>query len=391
MDSKTIFSKIFLLFFYVSIVQAQPIVFDITKYGAVADGKADTSQAILSAWKEACAATGSSKILIPAGTFLSGVVSVAGPCKGGIEIEVQGTLQAPPDLQGEGWFNFDHVDEFTISGKGTFDGQGESAWKANNCAKDPKCKPMPMNFRFNFIKKGLVRDVTSLNSKNFHVNVLGCEDFTFQSFIITAPETSINTDGIHIGRSKGVNIIDTKIGTGDDCISIGDGTQNLKVSKVTCGPGHGISIGSLGRYENEEPVSGITVTGCTLTNTMNGVRIKSWPAQFGGSASDIHFEDITMENVSNPILIDQNYCPYGQCNDKGPSKVKISGVSIKNIKGTSASALSVKLDCSSGFPCENVELADIDLAYSGAEGPAKSECTNVKPTITGKLNPAGCQ
>ncbi|KAF2292371.1 hypothetical protein GH714_021058 [Hevea brasiliensis] len=124
---------------------------------------------------------------------------------------------------------------------------------------------------------------------------------------------------------------------------------------------------------------------------MNGVRIKSWPAQFGGSASDIHFEHITMENVSNPVLIDQNYCPYGQCNDKGPSKIKISGVRFKNIRGTSASALSVKLDCSSGFPCENVELADIDLAYSGAEGPAKSECTNVKPTITGKLSPAICQ
>ncbi len=45
MVSKTIFSKIYLLFLYVSIVQAQPAVFDITKYGAVADGKADTSQA----------------------------------------------------------------------------------------------------------------------------------------------------------------------------------------------------------------------------------------------------------------------------------------------------------------------------------------------------------
>jgi hypothetical protein len=67
------------------------------------------------------------------------------------------------------------------------------------------------------------------------------------------------------------------------------------------------SIGSLGRYNNELDVSGITVSKCTLKSTMYGVRIKTWAGSDPSQASDITFEDISMENVNNPIIIDQNY------------------------------------------------------------------------------------
>ncbi|KAK2662999.1 hypothetical protein Ddye_001573 [Dipteronia dyeriana] len=40
---------------------------------------------------------------------------------------------------------------------------------------------------------------------------------------------------------------------------IGDGSKKISITKVTCGPGHGISVGSLGKYNNEEPVVGVTV------------------------------------------------------------------------------------------------------------------------------------
>ncbi|XP_037491752.1 LOW QUALITY PROTEIN: exopolygalacturonase [Jatropha curcas] len=230
-----------LLLLFLSTVEAQAV-FDITKYGAQADEKTDCCEAVMSAWKEACAA-GSSKVLIPKGTFLMGIVKLEGPCKGAMEIELQGTLKAPADpkaIKGEGWIThriIDHVDQLTICGGGTFDGQGEAAWKANDCKNGGEAPPMSL--MLNCITNSVVKDVTSLNSKNFHVNVIGCEKLTFERFKIDAPGTSINTDGIHVGRSKEVTIIDTNIGTGDDCISIGDGTTDLKIEKVTCGPGHG--------------------------------------------------------------------------------------------------------------------------------------------------------
>uniref|UniRef100_A0A5B6Z524 Putative exopolygalacturonase-like n=1 Tax=Davidia involucrata TaxID=16924 RepID=A0A5B6Z524_DAVIN len=348
----------------------------------------------MSAWKEACASPTASSVVIPAGTYMSNEVTFDGPCKAPVEIKLQGTLQAnadPASFKTDGWIVFQRIDGFTLSGGGTFDGQGATTWANRKCFEKANCPKIPYNVRFNFVINAMIQDITSLNSKNFHISVLGGKNFTFQHVTITAPDESPNTDGIHIGRSNGVNILDSIIKTGDDCISLGDGSQQIHIEKVMCGPGHGISVGSLGKYPKEEPVSGITVKNCTLTGTMNGVRIKSWPNSPGATtASDMHFEDVIMNNVGYPIIIDQQYCPWNQCKQELPSKVKISNVSFKNIRGTSSTQEVVKLVCSKGVPCENVEIGDIDLAYHGPRGAATTICTNVQPKFTGKQNPATC-
>ncbi|KAK6118759.1 hypothetical protein DH2020_047506 [Rehmannia glutinosa] len=125
---------------------------------------------------------------------------------------------------------------------------------------------------------------------------------------------------------------------------------------------------------------------------MNGVRVKTWPASpSAGIARDLHFENIVMNNVSTPVLIDQEYCPYNECDKQVPSRVKISNVSFKDIRGTSASQLAVQIKCSKGNPCENVELSNINLGYHGKNGSATSECANVKPKLTGHLFLPACK
>ncbi|KAI3695392.1 hypothetical protein L1987_78389 [Smallanthus sonchifolius] len=240
------------------------------------------------------------------------------------------------------------------------------------------------------VLSGPCKDVTSTNSKYFHVAMQGCDNTRIDHITIDAPANSVNTDGIHIGPINGLNITNSIIKTGDDCISFGDGSTNIHVEKVTCGPGHGISIGSLGKYPNEKPVQGIWIKNCTLSGTDNGVRIKSWPGSYPGNVNDVHFEDIITDKVANPIIIDQNYCPGRVCKKDLPSRVKISNVSFRNIKGTSTTQVALKLNCSAGSPCDNVELADINLTYSGGQVTSTSRCSNVKPKVVGQIIPPPC-
>jgi polygalacturonase len=59
-------------------------------------------------------------------------------------------------------------------------------------------------------------------------------------------------------------------------VSIQTGCSNVYIHNVNCGPGHGISIGGLGKANTKACVSNVTVRDVTMTNTLTGVRIKTW-------------------------------------------------------------------------------------------------------------------
>ena len=57
----------------------------------------------------------------------------------------------------------------------------------------------------------------------------------------------------------------------DDCVAINKGT-NIVFKGNTCSGGHGISIGSI---SDDKVVSGVTISGNTVTDSMYGMRIKA--------------------------------------------------------------------------------------------------------------------
>ncbi|XP_042460693.1 exopolygalacturonase-like [Zingiber officinale] len=296
--------------------------YNVMDFGAKANGVTDDSQAFLAAWKQACSSSGQTKVLVPVGTYFLNPVEFSGPCPGvqNLIFQIQGTVKASTDLniykQTRGWVAFTFVDHLTLTGGGTFNGQGEASWSLNNCPRQKNCNPLPSSLHFEYTNNTVVKDITSINSKFFHVALMNCNNFQGSGITIKAPDNSPNTDGIHLESNSGVTISSSNIGTGDDCVSIGQGNSFVTVSGINCGPGHGISVGSLGRYNTEKDVKNLIVRDSTFIGTVTGVRIKTWAnSPIQTTAQNITFSNLIMKNVGNPIIVDQTYCPYSNCDN----------------------------------------------------------------------------
>lgn len=58
----------------------------------------------------------------------------------------------------------------------------------------------------------------------------------------------------------------------------------------------------------------MTVRRAAFSETQNGVRVKTWARPSNGFVRNVLFQHVVMNNVENPIIIDQNYCPgSGNC------------------------------------------------------------------------------
>ncbi|XP_019424932.1 PREDICTED: exopolygalacturonase-like [Lupinus angustifolius] len=377
-----------------SLVPGEKIV-NVMNFGAKPDGEFDCTQAFMDAWRATCKSPGQNRLLIPQGRFLVSSMFFAGPCMSPkpITIQVVGTVLATTDISeyenGE-WLMFEDIAGLKLIGGGTFDGQGQDSWsQTEDCEKSGStCIRNPSSLYFNKVTNGVIQNIKSVNSKGFHVFVTNCANMRLRRIGITAPDTSPNTDGIHISHSINVKLSKCNIRTGDDCVSMIQGVNNVTINKVNCGPGHGISIGSLGKYQNELEVRGVRVLNCTFSGTDNGIRIKTWPDKYPGAASDITFSDITMQNVKRPIIIDQEYqCTPANCQKK-PSLVKVSNVAFANVRGTTISPIAVDLRCSKQFPCQNIKISNIHLKH--ASSPISSRCANIKPVYIGMQQPPPC-
>ncbi|CAA7050529.1 unnamed protein product [Microthlaspi erraticum] len=365
--------------------------FNVQRYGARGDGRTDSTKPFLTAWSLACGSRARAMVYIPRGTYLVRNLAFWGPCKNIIIFKIDGKLVAPKDNWSIGnsgyWILFAKVNRILVYG-GTIDARGASHWscrkKGGHCPQG--ARSMGLTGLTAAVAVAGVCGCGSLRKREFAIK--SCLYDWIQNIRIRAPSGSPNTDGILVQSSSGVTISGGIIATGDDCIALNQGSRNIWIERVKCGPGHGISIGSLGEYANEEGVDNVTVTSSVFTKTQNGVRIKTWARPSGGYVRNVEFRNLIMRNVNNPVIIDQNYCPNGSGCPRQSSGVKISGVTFANIKGTSTTPIGMKLDCSGSNHCTGIRLHNIKLTYMRRS--SSSYCRNAHGRASGVMVPNNC-
>jgi len=394
--------------------------FKITDFGAVGDGAAMNTKAFRAAI-EACAKAGGGRVIVPAGTFLTGPFELAS--RMALVVEKGAVIQATdkfadfglpdplPAVQSEidafrkqlrPFISGVKLEDVAIIGEGIIDGAGANWWamsdkaaeRATQLVKLPKAGepgepakpgepppavqkplyvPRPHLIVLRDCARVQIKGVTLRNSPMFHFVPHHCREVLVENVTIFSPADAPNTDGIDPANSREVLIRRCTIDTGDDNIALkgggvgGEPTENVTVTDCKFLHGHGVSIGS----ETEAGVRNFLVQHCTFENTGTALRIKSDRTR-GGSIENVTYRDITMKNVEAVITIslfydDKKAAARPELKAVTEATPKVRGIHFLNItcEGTTKKAGEI-----AGLP--ESPAADITLEnvrITGAAGP----------------------
>jgi polygalacturonase len=353
--------------------------FDVTTYGAVADGRTDATAAIRAA-VDACAAAGGGRVVVPAGRFATGPIHL----KSNVNLHVakDATLLFSTDparylpavltrwegMEMMGYSPLVYAFEQTnvaVSGEGTLDGQASDAnwwpWKgtrgkregtqtpARERLMDAVEKRVPVAQRLfadgsylrpQFIqpfrcRNVLIEGVTIRNSPMWEVHPVLCTNVTVRKLHIATHGP--NNDGCDPESCRDVLIEDCYFDTGDDCIAIKSGrnedgrrvavpSENIVVRGCQMKEGHGgVTIGS----EISAGVRNVFVERCAMDspNLDRALRFKN-NALRGGVLEHIYMRDCTVGQVADAVLSVDLYYEEGT---KGPFRPVIRDVELRNV------------------------------------------------------------
>ncbi|KZP09158.1 glycoside hydrolase family 28 protein [Athelia psychrophila] len=222
---------------------------------------------------------------------------------------------------------------FAFNGNGnTFNGQGASYWDGEG-TNGGVTKPHPM---LKIIKGGgTFKDVTVLNSPAQAVSVGNTATMVVSAVTIdnsAGTAKGHNTDCFDVSASD-LTITGSTCMNQDDCLAINKGSS-ITFSNNKCSGGHGISIGSIA---SDKAVSGVTISGNTITNSVNGLRIKTDSGATDASVTDVVYSGNTASGITQyGVVIEQDY------ENGSPTGTPTNGVTLGPVtfSGTNTIAVS---------------------------------------------------
>ena len=350
--------------------------FDITEFGAVADGKTDCTEAIKKAIAK-CHAAGGGRVLVPGnGTYYTGPIHL----KSNVHLEIAkgATLlfsdnfmdYLPPVLirwEGVECYSLspliyaNNCENIAITGQGTLNGNGSAWWKWRKSKGDPYRKTnkknrewardnTPMDERVaakedfhwcpTFIspynsKNILIEGLTLIDGPFWNVHPVYCENVTIRN--LTIRNHGPNGDGCNPDSSKYVLIEGCEFDTGDDCIAIKSGrntdgrrinrpSEYIIVRNCIMKDGHGgVVMGS----EMSGSVRNVYVEDCEMDspNLDRALRIKTNSVR-GGTVENVYMRNVKIGQVGGSVFRVNFF--YGE-KDTGDFTPAVRNINLENV------------------------------------------------------------
>lgn len=323
-------------------------------FGGVGDGITLNTEAFAKAIKH-LSELGGGHLVVGDGVWLTGPITM----KSNIDLHVERNALVvfspdrnlypvlPPD---EGTIsklvtapiNASHESNFSITGEGVFDGNGEvwrpvkkmkfgewewkkfvnsggtlsadgSIWYPTT-ANEEQGQKRPRLLRLVGCDRILLQGVTFQNSPSFHVNMFLCTDIVIDGINVRCPWNAQNGDGIDLSSCRRALIVNSAVDCGDDalCLKSGVGepgrkrgqTSDVLIENCTVFHGHGgFVIGS----DEAGGMDRLLVRHCRFIDTDTGLRFKSGRDR-GGVVENVYVEDVVMNDIDGEaILFDMYY------------------------------------------------------------------------------------
>ncbi|PJI08391.1 MULTISPECIES: glycosyl hydrolase family 28 protein [Clostridium] len=360
-------------------------IFDVTKYGAVGDGKTLSTSKIQAAIN---ACTDGGTVVIPSGTFLSGALYL----KSNMSLRIDGTLLGSDNTDDYAFTSkrfpyydtsnymglinayttsYGSISNVKIYGNGTVSGGTYSKGNLTTLGQ-AQTKLKGDKARGDLIT---AKGVTGLYLGGLNIiNPSEHSIFVGYSKNVTVDGVSVktygihNADGIDLATTDSANVFNSYFDNGDDCINLNAGygmdavkenipDSNIRIFNCTTGRGHGGVV--FGSYTGAW-IEDVSVEDCIFNGTNIGLRFKT-SKDIGGGARRVTIRDISMSNIlKDAIFFDSN---YGLTKVQNPAPVpghfediSLSNISCQKAGGYGIWANALPTQYNSGINLTNVTL-----------------------------------
>lgn len=307
--------------------------FDIRDYGAVGDGKTDSTAAIQRAI-EACAASGGGTVNVENGVYLTCPIRLRSYVE--LHLASNATLLGSPN-----WEDYHEWDELkgidakmlprklgtclifaeschhvSLTGTGTIDCNGAHFVREREEPAGQVWKPFerinlftpPRVVFFACCRKVRIEDVSIVNPPaGWSFWIHDCDDVCMTRLTVEADLRYPNNDGIHINSSRDVTVSDCNIQASDDAIVVRACNASLPFNKVC---------------------ERVTVTNCNLISHCGAIRI-GWLND--GIIRNCVFSNLTVTNTRDVVLITLPFRGPDRIPDEGREAIQIENLAFHAI------------------------------------------------------------